>query len=350
MTYFHHDLLREFCLKILTNLGVSQADAYSTSDNLVSADLRGVDSHGVSRMPIYVERIENGLVSKKSNFTIIKEHRATLMIDAKNSMGAAVSVKIMKAAIEKAKSSGVALVTVNNSNHFGMASYFASMALEHSFIGFATTNAPSTMAPYGGIEPYFGTNPIACAIPSSSIPVVVDMATSVVARGKIILAAKKGDDIPLNWAITKSGEPTTNAKEALEGTVLPFAGPKGYAFAMLSDIFSGILSGGLFGPQINNLYSNNQTSQKVGHFFAVVDPDCFIGRNELVAQVDEMIKQIKISPKAKGVKEIFIPGEIEFITMKKREEEGIPLSIAVVNDLKCLGEQYGVPFINEMKH
>lgn len=346
--HFSPDLLRNYCIDLFFKVGVPRDEAFYVADSLVAANLCGVESHGVSRMPIYIERLENGLVAKQAQYTVVKERTATLMIDAENSMGAVVCAKIMQIAIEKAKKAGVALVTVKNSNHFGMASYFASMALEHSFIGFATTNAPSTMAPFGGMAPYFGTNPIACAVPSSKVPIIMDMASSVVARGKIILAARNGQDIPLGWAITDEGEPTTNAQKALDGTVLPFAGPKGYAIAMMVDIFSGILSGGVFGTQINNLYDNVETTQQVGHFLTVIDPDCFVGRQEFICQVDEMIQQVKNAPRAKNVNEIFIPGELEYIKKKQREKDGLPLSISEVNDLIALGNRLNVPFISDL--
>ncbi|MGI6083953.1 MAG: Ldh family oxidoreductase [Acetivibrionales bacterium] len=340
--------LRSFSTELFTRTGMPEEDAFIVADSLVTANLTGVDSHGVSRIPIYIERLQLGVVAKTANYEILREFPATMLVDAKNSMGAVVSARIMELAVKKAKSSGCVSVAVKNSNHFGMASYFAKMALKERLIAFVTTNAPSTMAPYGGIEPYFGTNPIACAMPSRTIPVVMDMATSVVARGKIILAAKNGQSIPEGWAITRTGEPTINAQEALEGTVLPFAGPKGYAIAMMADILSGILAGGPFGTAIGGIYNNPDGIQQVGHFFTVIDPDCFVGKEQFLDSMDEMIRQIKSAPRAKGVEEIFLPGEIEERTRLLREKEGITLTPAVIEDLKRLGKQLNVTFPSAM--
>ncbi|MDK2809484.1 MAG: hypothetical protein PWR27_193 [Petroclostridium sp.] len=337
--------LRDYCIKLLNKEGVPEEEAFYMADSLVVANLRGVDSHGVSRMPIYMKRLREGLVNRKCSFEVQNEAPGSMLVDAQNSLGPVVGVKVMERAIEKAKESGSVMVGVKNSNHYGTASYFSMLALKENMIGISASNAPSTMAPWGGIKPFLGTNPFSFAIPTGNEkPIVIDMATSVVARGKIILAAKNGQKIPEGWAINKEGEVTTDAEEALVGSVLPFAGPKGYAISLLIDILAGILSGGPYGPHINNLYENFKDPQCVGHFFGVINIEKFIPVENFKSMVDRMIREIKGAPKGKNTKEIFLPGEIEYNIQTKRLQEGIPITIPVLDDLKELGEIYSVPF------
>lgn len=337
--------LREYCVKILSQENVPEEEAFYVADSLVMANLRGVDSHGVSRMPIYMKRLREGLVNNKFSFEVQKEAPGSMLIDGQNSLGAVLGVKVMELAIEKAKESGAVMVGVKNSNHYGTASYFSMLALKENMIGISASNAPSTMAPWGGVKPFLGTNPFSFSIPAGNEkPIVIDMATSVVARGKIILAAKNGQKIPEGWAINTEGEVTTDAEEALVGSVLPFAGPKGYAISLLIDILAGILSGGPYGPHINNLYENFNDPQCVGHFFGVINIEKFIPVENFKSMVDEMIREIKDTPKAKNTQEIFLPGEIEYNIQEKRLKTGVPITIPVLEDLKELGKMYSVPF------
>lgn len=337
--------LRDYCQKLFVAQGMPADEAFLVADSLVDADLNGVDSHGVSRVPIYMKRLEEKVVEKACRIETEREFPGSLALNAHNSMGIVAGVRAMEMGIKKAKESGFVLVTVNHSNHFGTAAYFAKMALEHRMIGFAATNAPSTMAPWGGIQPYLGTNPFAVAIPAGrEHPVVMDMATSVVAQGKIIMAAKKNEPIPAGWAITKDGRPTTDPAAALEGSVLPFGGPKGYAIALLIDILSGILSGATFGPHLNNMWNDFTHPQNVGHCFGALDIAKFTDPDQFLADMDRMIGEIKSAPAAQGVDEIFLPGEIERRKSEQRRSEGIPLTPVVYEDLRKLGEKWQVPF------
>ena len=345
------ELLREYCIKLLCKENVPEEEAYYFADSLIIANLRGVDSHGVSRMPIYMERLKEGLVRRKCCYEIQNEAPGSMLVDAQNSLGPVVGVKVMDRAIEKARESGSVMVGIKNSNHYGTASYFSMLAMKKGMIGISASNAPSTMAPWGGIKPFLGTNPFSVAIPTKNEkPIVIDMATSVVARGKVILAAKNGQKIPEGWAINTEGEATTDAEEALAGSVLPFAGPKGYAISLLIDILSGILSGGPYGPNINNLYENSKDPQCVGHFFGVINIEKFIPVENFKSMVDKMIREIKDSPKGKNTKEIFLPGEIEYNIQQKRLNEGIPITMPVLEDLKELGKAYSVPFTVKEKN
>ncbi len=340
------EALRDYCRKLFEKQGVPTEEALLVADSLTEADLNGVESHGVSRMPIYMKRIEEKVVEKVCRLKVEKEYPGSLAINACNSMGIVAGVRAMEMAIKKAKESGSVFVTVSNSNHFGTAAYFTKMALKENMIAISATNAPSTMAPWGGIKPYLGTNPFSVAIPTGSqIPIIMDMATSVVAQGKIIMAGKKGETIPEGWAITKEGLPATDPKEALEGSVLPFGGPKGYAIALMIDVLCGILSGAMFGPYMNNMWKDFENPQNVGHCFSVMDISKFSDVQFFKNRIDRMIQDIKSAPRAQSVEEIFLPGEIEYKKAQKRRSEGIPVSAGVYEELRQLGEKWQVPIL-----
>lgn len=326
--------LQGFVAAAFAKVGVPPDEALLIAESLTEADLMGVESHGVSRVPIYLKRIELGVVNAVSKLEVVADLPGALVLDGCNSMGIVTGARAMDMAIKKAETSGAVFVTVKNSNHFGVAAYFTQRAIAKGMIGYAASNAPSTMAPWGGIKPYMGTNPFSIAFPSGTeLPIVMDMATSVVAQGKIILAAKEGKAIPFGWAINKDGEPTEDPKEALEGTVLPFGGPKGYSISLMLDVLSGILSGAAFGPYLCNMWNDFTNPQNVGHYFNAIDVNKFIPLDEFKQKMDSMIRDIKGSPRAKGVDEIFLPGEMEIRRKAKRLAEGIPLGTKTHSDL-----------------
>lgn len=339
------DKLRNLCQKLFEKVGVPVEEAYRNADNLVDADLKGVESHGVSRMAVYLKRLRLGLVRPDVKLETIMEAPGTALIDACNSMGASGSYKVMEKAIEKAKYTGISFITVRNSNHYSAAAYFAQMALEHDMIGFTASNGPARVAPWGGKDPMFGTSPFAYAMPAGKcLPIVVDMATCVVARGKIILAAKKGEPIPLGWARNKDGEDTTNAQDALDGTVLPFGGPKGYAISTIIETLTGILAGSAFTNAINDLNSDFENPSLTSHYFGAINIAAFQDPTEFKANMDTFIESVKVNSKGKDVKEIFLPGEMEQKMKLKRLVEGIPLADVTVNELKRECDDLGVTF------
>lgn len=335
--------LKRFMIAVLSELGLTPEDGGIVADSLVGANLRGVDSHGVTRLSIYAKRLELGAINPRPDIKVIAESDATLLVDGGNGMGQVVGYRAMELGIAKAKRHGAVDVAVRNSNHFGTGAFFLQQAVAHDLIAYAMSNAPSTMAPWGGLQPYLGTNPYAFGVPAGQYaPILVDMATSVVARGKIITASKEGKDIPEGWAIDKEGRPTTNAEAALAGSVLPFAGPKGYAIAMMVDLMSGVLGGAGFGSHVNNIYGDYDKTQNVGHYFHLTDISRFMPVELFKQRVDQMIGEMKHSPKAAGVEEIFVPGEIENRIEERRLREGIPLSAEVYDDLQRTGAQFGV--------
>lgn len=330
--------LRDFVAQVFAKAGVPDDEATLIGESLTEADLTGVESHGVSRVPIYLKRIELGVVNAVARLEVIADLPGALVLDGCNSMGIVTGVRAIDMAIEKAETSGSVFVTVRNSNHFGVAAFFTQRALARGMIGYAASNAPSTMAPWGGIKPYMGTNPFSVAFPAGSeLPIVMDMATSVVAQGKIIMAGKEGKSIPFGWAITKDGDPTDDPKAALEGTVLPFGGPKGYAVSLMLDVLSGVLSGAAFGPYLCNMWNDFKNPQNVGHYFTVLDVKKFVPLEQFKANLDTMIREIKNSPRAKGVEEIFLPGEMEHRKRQQRLADGIPLGAKTYSDLAEIG-------------
>jgi LDH2 family malate/lactate/ureidoglycolate dehydrogenase len=340
---FDADPLRAFCEEVFLSCGMAQEDAAIVADSLVQANLRGVDSHGVARVGIYVKRLKMGLVNPRPNVGVVRESAATLLVDGDNGMGQVVGVRALDLGLDKAVESGGVSVGVRRSNHYGAGAYYVQRAVARDTIAFAYSNAPPTMAPWGGVDPYVGTNPYAYGVPAGEHrPVILDMATSIVARGKIILAAERGEPIPEGWAIDEEGKPTTDAQEALQGSVLPVGGPKGYALSLMIDIMAGALTGAGFGPRINSLYDNFDEPQDVGAFFQLIDIGHFTDPAAFKARVDRMIEEIKSSRKAEGTKEIFLPGEIEFRTEQERSASGIPIGAETVAELREVGRSCGV--------
>jgi LDH2 family malate/lactate/ureidoglycolate dehydrogenase len=340
---FRADLLQAFCEEVFRSCGMTQEDAAILADSLVQANLRGVDSHGVTRVGIYVKRLKMGLVNPRPNIEVVRESDATLLVDGDNGMGQVVGVRALDLGLDKAKESGGVSVAVRRSNHYGAGAYYVQRAVARDTIAFAYSNAPPTMAPWGGVDPYVGTNPYAYGVPAGEHqPIILDMATSIVARGKIILAAERGEPIPEGWAVDKQGNPTTDAREALEGSVLPFGGPKGYAISLMIDILAGALTGAGFGPRVNSLYDNFDEPQNVGAFFQLIDISHFADPATFKARVDRMIEEIKSSRKAAGTHEIFFPGEIEYRKEQQRRASGILVGAETVAELREVGRSCGV--------
>ncbi|MGN0372421.1 MAG: Ldh family oxidoreductase [Enterocloster sp.] len=336
--------LRELCQKLMMEEKMSEEDAFICADNLVDADLCGVESHGVSRMTNYMKRLRTGVVDSKGRCRTEKEYPGSLYVNGGNAMGMIVGNYTMGRCIEKARESGCCFATASNSNHFGMAAYYVRMAAEAGMIGIAGTNAPPNLAPWGSPQKYMGTNPIAFGAPTSDIPVILDMAPSVVAMGKIILAAKLGKKIPEGWVVTKEGLPTTDPVVGQYGTLVPIGGAKGSGLAIFMEIFCGILAGAAVGPHINHFWNDFEHPQNVGHFFCAVDIDKFVGLDRFKENIDQIIGEMKALPKNPGVEEIYMPGEIETRKRQDRRANGIQLSDSVYEELRVLAEQYHVDF------
>lgn len=342
MPLFPHQDLFHFCRNLLQGAGAPAEDAAVVADVLVDTSLEGIDTHGVSRLPIYLTRIQNGRINARPDIKVDRTAPALAGVDGDNGLGQLVAVRSMQVAISLAREAGVGAVATRHSNHYGASSYYCKMASSSGMAGMAFTNTPSGIPPWGGKQAYFGTNPIAFAFPGKEQPVVVDMSSSTVARGNIILAAKEGKPIPEGWAIDSQGRPTTDARAALDGAVLPMAGPKGYAMALAVEILSGVLSGSAYGPRVGWIYDDSTEPVNIGHFFLAIDIEKLMPAADFLYRMEHMVQEIKASPKAEGVKEIFIPGERRINAANRRKREGIPVQDQLLAELNQLAREFGV--------
>ncbi|MGO9122164.1 MAG: Ldh family oxidoreductase [Desulfomonilaceae bacterium] len=340
--------LKAFCCQAYMKVGVPAEEAEIIAGLLARADLRGVETHGVTRLPIYIRRLQKGYVRKECRLTPVKDKGPTAFLEAHGSMGHIVAYRAMQEAIAKAQEHGIGWVSVKDSGHFGVAGLFPMMALEQDFIGYIVSNSAPMMFPWGGRERIIGNNPMAYAIPAGKCPpVVLDFSLGVVSSGKLILARKKGEKIPLGWAVNKEGLPTEDPYEGYEGggSLTPVGGHKGYGMVLIHEMLTAVLTGGKWTSRIKSLYEEDETGiQGTCHSFFAIDPDCFIGRDEFKREVDRYIMQIKQSAKAKNCEEIVIPGEPELRTETERLKNGIPMMPATIDELAALGESLGISF------
>lgn len=337
--------LKDFCAHVLERLDVPAEDARIVADNLVEADLRGVASHGVVRFGIYVQRIVDGGTNPRARMTLRRQTRTTAVMDGDNGLGHLVGVRAMQLALDKAAEGDCCFVAVRNSNHFGAAGYYAEMAARRGMIGLAfTIGAINHMAPWGGAEALLGNNPFAVAMPTrEDFPMVLDMACSVAARGKILVAAKEGRPIPADWATGPDGEPTTDAAKALLGFMVPIGGAKGYALTLTIGLLSTMLSGAAFGRDVGDLYEKTATPQDCGHLFGVLPVDAFDDRDAYLDRMDRAIADLRGAKKAPGVGRIHLPGEREHLCKLAYRAHGIPIGPALAAELEDIGRRYGVP-------
>lgn len=336
-------ILREFSIDLFETAGLSPDDAAVVTDCLIHADLRGHASHGLTRIPVYAERIIAGVVKARPEVTVQRNGPAFLVIDADNGPGPVVTMHALGVAIETARREGACVAVIGHSNHNGSGSFYVEKAVEAGCLAIAMTNAPPSMAVFGGREPVIGTNPITFGTPvSGAAPVLLDMATSVVARGKIVEKSKRGEAIPEGWALDGDGRPTTDARSAEAGVVLPMSGPKGSALAIMVEVLCGVLSGGRFARTMGNLYTDFETPQDVGHFLLLVDTTHASLGAAYAARVASLVDELKASAQADGFDEILMPGEVEVRRARKSGAEGISLPQNVVDELATLATRLGV--------
>ena len=337
-----YEKLRSFCASLMEKEGLTKEDAFTCADNLVDADLCGVESHGVSRLSSYLKRLHTGVVSHKKAIKIVREYPGSVSVDGGNEMGMIVGKFTMNKCIEKAKENGCCFGTAFHSNHYGMASYYARIATEQGLIGITGTNAPPNIAPWGSSKKYVGTNPIAIGVPTGGKPIILDMAPSVVAMGKIILAAKLGKKIPEGWVLDSNGKPTTDPVVGQYGTLIPIGGPKGSGMAVMMEIFCAFLAGAASGPYINNFWKDFENPQNVGQIFMALDISKFTDKDTFFDRIDNFVKETKALPKSPGVKEIYLPGELEFDRRESRKKDGLEIADSIYQELVSLSEKYGV--------
>jgi len=344
--------LKHFVSAILTKVGVAQADAATVADVLVAADLRGVESHGVARLEsYYVSRIRSGKLLAAPSVTVARETPTSIVLDAGNGLGHPTAKRAMETVLEKAKTSGVAFGAVRNSNHFGIAGYYAMLALDHDMIGIASTNSVRYGAPTYGRDIMLGTNPWAYAIPAQNEPAfVLDFATTTVPRGKLEVYQRKEKPLNPGWAIDANGQETVKPDEALKGALLPLGGfgidnggHKGYGLGLLVDIMCAVLSGGAFGNDLP-LPNSGAEPGKISHFFGAIRIDGFRDVPGFKADMDRELRAFKDSQKAPGFERIYVAGEIEHEKTAYHREHGVPVHAKVWSGLEKLAGELGMPF------
>jgi LDH2 family malate/lactate/ureidoglycolate dehydrogenase len=353
---FSIEALREFATRTFLHFGVNQQDAAQAADVLVCADLRGIDSHGVARLHSYFELLEEGKINPSPQVKVIRSTASTATLDGDNGLGLVVGPQANRMAMDLAEKSGTGWVSVCNTNHFGIAGYYVLKALERDLIGWAMTNSTKLVAPVWGAEPMLGTNPIAIAFPAKhEPPIVIDMATSAVALGKIEIALRKGAPIPSGWGMDREGRATTNPEDIIKGgALLPLGSDrergahKGYCLGVMVDVLCGVLSGANWGPftvpfVLRNEIPTRSVGKGIGHFFGAMRIDAFLDADEFKSQVDEYVRVFRATRPAPGTSGPILPGDPERDAEQVRRKQGVPLLSAVLKDLLDISEKIGVP-------
>ena len=315
-----------FARSLLRGHGVPEDDAASIAGCLVHADLRGVDTHGLCRLPVYLERLRAGLINPHPTLAPRRVTPVAATLDGQNGFGFVIGLRAMQEAIAMAREFGIGIVSVRRSTHFGMAASYALPAVEAGFMAMVFSNASPAMPPWGGKSMMLGTNPFCMAAPAGKHPpVILDMSPAVAARGKIRRAERRGEPIPLGYALDADGRPTTDPRAALAGgVVLPIGEHKGSGLSLFMDIFGGVISGANFGGAVGDQYKAFERPQDVGHFFLAMKPNLFVSEDEYRARMDTLIERVRAAPRADGTDEILLPGEPEDRIEAARRKAGIP--------------------------
>ena len=332
----NNKILKNIIQKILIKQKLSKNHAIICTDALINAELVGAPSHGLSRLKMYCDRIKKKVINPKPKIKIKKISQSISHIDANNSIGFVAADIAIKTAINNAKKTGIGLVAVKNSGHYGLSGYYAEQAVKKNLMVLVFTNAPPAVAPHGALKSLFGTNPICFGTPTGSkIPFILDTSVSMINRGKIRVAAREGGEIPEGVALDKYGKITTNPKKALEGVQLPIAGFRGSGLAWMIDILSGVFTGGNHAGRVKDPFTDFSGPQNVGHLFIAIKPNLFVGKN-FNNRIKDNIRTIKKLPKIKGVKEILYPGQNKFNRYKNNLKKEIKISNNILKDLNSL--------------
>jgi len=328
--------LKKIVKNIFIKYGLNNNHSEISSNYIIKAELSGAPSHGLARLRMYCERIKKNLINPKAKIKVKKISQSISYVNANNAIGFVGADIAIKKAIANAKKTGIGLVAVKNSGHYGLSSFYAEQAVKKKLTVLCFTNAPPAIAPYGSRKKLFGTNPICFGTPTSSkIPFILDTSVSIINRGKIRVAAKQGNKIPKNVALDKFGKPTTNAKKALEGVQLPIASFRGSGLAWMVDILSGVFTGGNHAGKVKDPFDDFSGPQNIGHLFIVMKSNIFVGNN-YKKRIKNNISTIKKLPKIKGIKEILYPGQSKYKRYKKNLKRNIVLNKNILEDLKKL--------------
>ena len=327
--------IKKIIKNIFIKFGLNKEHALICSDAIINAELVNAHSHGLARLKMYCDRIEKNVINPKPKFKKRKISQSITHIDADNSIGFVAADIGIKEAIKNAKKTGIGLVGIKNSGHYGLSGYYAEMAVKKNLIVFCFTNAPPAIAPHGAKKSLFGTNPICFGAPTSNkIPFILDTSVSVINRGKIRVAAKNKKEIPKGVALDKFGNPTTDPKKALEGVQLPIGGFRGSGLAWMVDILSGVITGAHHGGKVKDPFDDFSGPQNVGHLFLTIKPNLFLV--DYKKRINENISRIKKLPKIRGVKKILYPGQNKYSRYKKNIRKEIKISKKVSEEIKYL--------------
>lgn len=325
------DELQQKILEILMKYGVKQKDAKIVADTIVEAEMRGVKSHGINMLPAYLRRIKDGGINIKVEPTIIKEKDFITLIDANGGFGQVAGEMATKIAIEKARKYSLSWIGVRNSNHCGMLAYYTEKIAHAGLIGIMLVNANPTVAPYGGMEAVLGTNPISVSIPTKNIPIILDIATSSVAKAKIYRAKELNEKINPEWAIDENGYPTDDPSKAINGVLTPLGGPKGFGLAIIVDVIAGILNNSGFSHYVTSVHKDTTKSQNAGLTIISVSLESFLELETYYQKVNELINLIKASKPRPGFDTIYLPGEIEAMNREKAIKKGLEIDENILN-------------------
>ena len=353
---FPIEKLSEFCARVFVHFGVPKQDAAQGAEVLATADLRGIDSHGVARLHCYFDLLTEGLINPKPKIQILRSTLSTATVDGDNGLGLVVGPQANQIAMEMAEKAGSGWVSIGNSNHFGIAGYYVLKALERDMIGWAMTNSTKLVTPMWGAERMLGTNPIAIAFPGKEEPpIVIDMASCAVAYGKIEMARRRGERIPEGWGIDREGRGTKNPDDVVNGgALLPLgsdrerSGHKGYCLGVMVDVLSGPLCGANWGPYAPPFALRQEVPERsvgkgIGHFFGAMRIDGFIDVNEFKRQIDDYVRTFRATKPAPGTKGPLIPGDPEREAEQSRRKNGIPLIGPVIEELRDISKKTGIP-------
>lgn len=342
----------KFTVDLLVSSSVPPPSAQIIADALVLADLRGVESHGINRLPSYLARLRSGILSPTAQPVLTQTTPVVAHIDGRNAFGFLSAQLGIDAGVEMARTYGIGMVSVKHSNHFGMSAWIVQRAVDQGMMSLVFTNSSPALPVWGGMKPLMGVSPIACGAPGGPAggkPFILDMAPSVAARGKVYKALRRGERIPTDWGLDKHGRTTDDPAEVLDGGVmLPIGGPKGSGLAVMMDVFSGVLSGSAFAGGVTGPYDLSREGD-VGHFFLVIKPDLFMGLDEFRARMDVLYKTVVDSePRMHGVDRIYFPGEIELDREAQRRRDGIPYSREEIDSLNKEADRLGVARIETL--
>ncbi|NWF93829.1 MAG: Ldh family oxidoreductase [Syntrophaceae bacterium] len=333
--------LKEASVQILRGLKATDEEAALVAECLVRAEMRGIDTHGVYFLKLLSDRIDAQMIRIPTALKVIREDKTTAVLDGGNGLGQVAAHRAMKMSIQKARDFGTGMTLIRNTNHVGILAFYTLMAAEQGVVGIMMSNSAPSMSPWGGAEPFLGTNPLSIAIPGGlDGPVVLDMSSSVVARGKIRRAERMKESIPLGWALDETGSPTTDPAAALRGTLLPIGGPKGYGLALMIDILAGLLSGSRYGPEVKTFHQPEGPTG-IGVFTMAIDIERFMPLPQFRRLMESYVTSIKGTRKAKGVSRIYLPGEIEREKEKQSSAEGIEIGSELAKDLNTLLQKAG---------